>query len=257
MRWLGAVLLLACVTSGCSVADLTDGPRLARGLVVVLPGIEGRSQFNVNIARGLDSGGVHCAIEIYDWNTKVPFGSLVNLTFIDRNREQARALSARILEYQRDYPGRPVHLVGHSGGGGLAVMALEAHPRNSPMCGAILLAPAVSPEYDLRRALRRADQGIVNCYSKLDVMFLELGTGLFGNVDRGRGPAAGAVGFDVSRRSMFAEYDKLKQLAWSQKMIRHGHYGGHFGWADRTFVSRYLAPIIMRQQSGTWIQESK
>ena len=43
--------------------------RLNRGLVIALPGIEGRSKLNEDICRGLDEGGVSWAIELYDWTS--------------------------------------------------------------------------------------------------------------------------------------------------------------------------------------------
>jgi len=62
-------------------------------------------------------------------------------------REQAEKLAIRIYEYQRAYPQRPVFLVGHSGGSGVAVFALESLSRlrdARPVDGAILIASSVS-----------------------------------------------------------------------------------------------------------------
>ena len=44
---------------------------------------------------------------------------------LSRNRQQATLLAERIRQYQRQYPDRPVHLVAHSGGAGIAAMAME------------------------------------------------------------------------------------------------------------------------------------
>ena len=55
--------LFACVLSlgislpagaGCGISDLRTPERMDRGLVVVLPGIEGRSRHSLDLARGLD-----------------------------------------------------------------------------------------------------------------------------------------------------------------------------------------------------------
>ncbi len=251
-----ALAAAALCGAGCSVRDLGTTDRMSRGLVVVLPGIEGRSAYNYNVARGLDEGGVSSGIEIFDWNVPLPGGALINLTAFDRNRRQARRLAERILAYQDAYPGRAVHLIGHSGGGGLAVLAMETLPRDRPVTAAILLAASVSPEYDLRAALARTRYGIFNYYSKADVGFLTIGTSVFGNIDRGYGPAAGAVGFrrpprlDKEGRRLYDQ--KLHQIPWSRQFGMVGHGGGHTGWTAPAFVRRYLAPLVQEQQTGFW-----
>jgi pimeloyl-ACP methyl ester carboxylesterase len=245
-RALWIVCLLPCA-AGCTISDLNTPQRMERGLVVILPGIEGRSRLNVDIARGLDEGGVKTGIEIFDWTTALPGGILINLTDYERNRNVAEKIKERLLSYRRRYPGRCLHLIGHSGGGGLALMAAEALPRDVHVSSIVLLAPAMSPTYDLRKALRRTRYGIFNYYSKHDRAYLVLGTSLFGTVDRHFGPSAGAVGF---KRLKFkdlrdnAVYSKLHQIPWRPRMRRYGHDGGHLGWTRPRFVRHYLAPLI-------------
>lgn len=242
---------LLCCGSGCSVRELATTDRMSRGLAVILPGIEGRSNFNIDLAKGLDQGGVDSGIEIFDWNTPIPAGALINLTAYDRNRDQARRLARRIMNYQDAYPGRPVHLVGHSGGGGMAILTLETLPRDRKVTAVLLLAAAISPDHNLTRALHRTEYGIFNYYSRGDVGYLQIGTSFFGTIDRDYGPAAGAVGFNIpSGGDAREEYRKLHQIAYSQKMARYGHGGGHIGWTARPFVREYLAPLIREQQSG-------
>ena len=238
--------------SGCSVRDLGTADRMSRGSAVVLPGIEGRSAYNYDIARGLDEGGVSAGIEIFDWNTAIPGGLLINLTDYERNVDQARKLVKRIVKYQETYPGRAVHLIGHSGGAGLAVLVLEQMPKERKLTAAILLAAAVSPEHDLTRALSHTRYGIFNYYSTADVGFLQLGTSIFGNIDRKHGPAAGAVGFETPSgmsESSKSEYRKLHQIKWSRRMANYGNPGTHTGWSDRSFVRKYLAPLIVEQEN--------
>src|SRR5260221_4327757 len=108
--------------------DLRTPERLEKGLVLVLPGIEGQSLLNHGIARGLADGGVISAIEIFDWTTGVILLFLYHLRGSRRHKAQAEKIARRVVEYQRNYPGRPVHLVGHSGGGAMAGLALEHLP---------------------------------------------------------------------------------------------------------------------------------
>ena len=159
----------------------------------------------------------------------------------------AGALRDRIMHYRKRHPGRPFHLVGHSGGGGVAILAVEQLPRDAPLTSIVLLAPALSPRHDLRRALRRTETGIYNYYSNRDIGYLGVGTTVFGTIDRRHGASAGAVGFERPRFFRPADdalYDKLHQIPWKPAMRRHGHTGGHTGWAQRRFVARYLGPLI-------------
>lgn len=239
-------------SAGCSISNLNTEARQERGLVVVLPGIEGKSLWNVNIARGLDDGGVDCGIEIFEWGTAVPFGMLINLADEGRNYRVAKVLSERILEYQRRHPGRPVHLVGHSGGAGIAIMAVEELPRDSRINSMVLLAAAVSPQHDLRRALGHVKLGIYNYFSERDIGLLQVGTSVFGTMDRRFGASAGAVGFvrpEFLRDSDNALYEKLHQIRWRPTMRIHGNAGGHSDWADRRFVRRFLAPVLIDASS--------
>jgi len=217
---------------------------------MILPGIEGESILNRDIALGLDEGGVSAAIEVYDWTIGVPGAFVPNLAFLDRNKRQAAELARRIVEYREDHPGAPVFLIGHSAGGGVVVLTLEALPAGRQIDMAILLAPALSPDYDLSTALRRTRRGITSFFSSLDVGFLRVGTIIFGAVDRKHGSAAGAVGFvppeELSAEDRELYGRKLRQVRWTQRLRRVGASGLHIGWASQDFAREYLAPLILR-----------
>lgn len=250
-----ATLLLICapilLTGGCGGASKYVTPnRLEHGYIIILPGIEGKSYLNTGIANGLVEGGVPSAIEIYDWTAAGLFSLPVNLRAEERNRRQGRKIASKIMHYQDQYPGRPVHLIGHSGGGGVAVFALEALPPDRQISSAILLAPALAPDYDMRRALKRTAVGIWNFYSPHDVGFLRAGTTVMGTVDGQHTSAAGAVAFalpwglDKEDRQL---YSRLRQQPYTPKMAEVGHSGGHTGWARQSFVAAWLAPIVLSQ----------
>lgn len=235
-----AALPLLC---GCSLSHLDTQTRRDHGLVLILPGIEGPSYWNHNIARGLEEGGVRNAIQIYDWGTKVPGGMLINIADYERNRAMAASLRDHIVRYKQAHPAANVHVIGHSGGGGIAVMAAEMLPDDVRVATIILLAPALSPDYDLRPALRHVSGGIFNYYSMLDMGFLGAGTTMAGTMDRKHTPAAGAVGFKPRAGSSPA-YRKLQQIEWSPEMRGYGNLGDHMGWTNPSFVKRYLAPLV-------------
>lgn len=227
--------------------------RLERGLVLILPGIEGLSPWNRDLAVGLERGGVNSAIEVYDWTTGLPGGFVLNLTDLERNRQQAAKIAEKIVQYQADHEGRPVHVIGHSGGGGLAVLGLESLPAEHEIELAILLAPALGPEYDLSAALRRSRQGIVNFYSENDVSFLQVGTSLLGTIERTYDVSAGAVGFRPPPNQSAEDHElymrKFRQVSWNPRLRRFGASGTHIGWASRQFGQRYLADLIRRNEA--------
>lgn len=254
-----SILLLAptalALCAGCSAPNkIRSRDRYPNGVVYVLPGIEGRSVFNRAVAVGLDEGGVPAAIEVYDWTTGIPGLYLANLTLQERNRKQAERLARRIVTFKRRYSKAPVHLIGHSGGGGIVIMTLEHLPRDVQVDSAILLAPALSPDYNLTRALRQTRYGICNFYSALDFGFLGVGTTVFGSIDRDRGPSAGAVGFrppdglDPQSRDFYDR--KLRQVRWTGRLRRYGASGTHMGWTSRGFARDYLAPLLLSQTTG-------
>lgn len=250
-RLVAAGVLAVCC--GCSIKDLQTPERYEQGLVIILPGIEGRSHWNYNIARGLAEGGVSSAIEIHDWSAYSVAGWFVNLTYEARNRRVADEVADRIVSYERRYPGRPVQLIGHSGGGGLAIFILEALPRDRQVSSAVLLAAALSPEYDLRKALRRTQYGIWNFYSDKDVGFLKLGTSVFGTIDREYTTAAGCVGFRqppaMGEEGVQLYRSKLHQREYDSRMAKSGNWGGHTGWASREFSREWLAPLLTSQSA--------
>lgn len=249
---LGLLVLGLSAGSGCSVSKLSKPDRMRNGYVIVLPGIEGYSALNVSIAKGLADGGVKAGIEIYDWT----FGGSVltavaNLRVESHHRSEARQIARKIIAYQEKHPGKPTFLVGHSGGGGVAVYTLEALPPSRQVTAAILLGPALSPDYDLRGALRHTQQGIYNFYSPYDVGFLKVGTSVMGTVDGQHGRAAGAVGFTLpwglsqEDRQLYASL--LRQQPYNSKMADAGNPGTHTGWASRNFVAQWLAPLMNAQ----------
>jgi pimeloyl-ACP methyl ester carboxylesterase len=222
--------------------------RLDRGLVICLDGVGGWNWLPRLTRLGLARGGVEAAIVLYNWSVG-PLGLWVTDLFVERrNRRMARDLAEVVAGYRAARPGRPVTLVGHSGGGALAAWTLEALPESAPVDRALLLAPALSPRYNLAAALARVRDRATATYSWGDLALMGLGTTLFGTIDRRFGPSAGLVGFrlppgltDAQRQA----YARLRQVPWRPAMIRDGHPGEHVGWTGIRFARRVLAPIVL------------
>jgi hypothetical protein len=233
------------------LAHLKDERRRSKGLIVILPGVEGRSSLNVNIAKGLADSGLPYGIEILDWTTGFWPLFLYHLSAFGRAKRKAKEIATRIQQYLSDFPNRPVFLIGQSGGAAEAIFVLESLPMQSAISGAILLAPAISPTYDLTNALRRTKQGIWNFYSPFDLLILTLGTTLFGTLDGRHCVSAGAWGFLRPRNLNWEERDlyknQLHQVRYDPRMMASWHIGGHLGWANRVMVADWLPTILDRQ----------
>jgi len=160
-------------------------------------------------------------------------------------REKGRALADMIEDYKRDHPKTPIYLVGHSAGAMVAIAAVEDLPPGT-IAKAILLAPSLSSQYDLRPALARVAESIEVFYSRRDVPYLVCALRLFGTTDGKPLPAGGLVGF-VSR--VESEEDivlngKLHQRPWVPDDMRAGHTGGHYGAYAPNFLRWNVLPLI-------------
>jgi pimeloyl-ACP methyl ester carboxylesterase len=222
--------------------------RADRGYTIVLPGVEGTSCRNISIAKGLVEAGHPAAIEVRDWTTGHIFLWPYHLMAYERNRQQAREIAQQIVAYQDRHPGRPVTLIGHSGGAAMAVLILEALPADRQVTQAVLLAAAISSDHDLTTALSRTEHGILNFYSKGDVGYLVLGTLALGTIDRQHSISAGASGFHVpahlsdEQRRLYET--RLHQVPYQLSMLRSYNLGGHFSVTSSKFVTDWVAPRL-------------
>ncbi len=234
------------MTTRTALAELRTAERLDRGLVIVLPGIEGYSHLNRRIARGLALGGIAQAIEIYDW-TYGRFWQLWSLRSRRRHTEQATLLAGKIATYQNEYPGRPVHLVGHSGGGAMIAYTLEALEPQRKITGGIMLVPALSPSYSLKVAVSRTERGIWNFCSHGDFLFLGVATLLLGTTDGRHCVSAGNLGFTPRTVTEAAHSDAavLRNVGYQWSMLQTGHWGGHLSISSSRFIARDVAPLIL------------
>ena len=223
--------------------------RLDRGLVVILPGIEGVSRTNLRIRRAIDDGGVDRSLQIWPWGWPVPLvGMVMNQIDFVGNYLNAHVIARRIMTYQDEYPGRPVHIVGQSGGGGIAIMAAQALPEDRQIDGVILLSASMSSAYDIAKALKRSRSGIVNYYNPNDAILLAIATTVLGNVDGLHGPSAGLIGFDEPGESASDErkeaYRKLYQIRLTSLMVA-GRNGSHFSTSRYDFLAQYVTPLLL------------
>ena len=236
-----AFISLVYLAQGCTLNcyPYVTKTRLQKGLVIILPGIEGPGVYNVNIREGLYAARLPYAMEIHNW---IATGRVGAAYAFDQPacRKSADKIYARIADYRTEHPDSPVFIIGHSGGGAIAVFTTEAVPAEEPVDGVLLLAPALSTTYKLDSSLPRCRGHLVNCYTPTD-LFLASATRLGRNLDGIAGASAGYSGFKMPEDSC---NEGLKQIKWSASMILEGNEGGHFGWTNPNWVRLNLAPII-------------
>lgn len=229
-------------------ADLLSTARKDQGYVIVLPGIEGRSFLNQSVVRGLVDAGVPYAIERYDW-TRGFLLALYNLCSSKHHEKKSQVIADKITQYQQEFPNRPVYLIGHSGGGAMALFATLKLPEQGTVSGIVLLANAVSHGYELEEVLKRVDQKVWNVTSIGDLLFLGLETTTFGSMDRKWTFSAGLTGFT---RPVEAT-DKLVEMPYRAKYFFSRNFAGHFGCTARPFVRKYIAPLLMQSSKSNEI----
>jgi pimeloyl-ACP methyl ester carboxylesterase len=159
--------------------------------------------------------------------------------------EEGRRLAALVVAVKQSCPERAVYLVGHSSGTAVALAAAEASPPGS-IERVVLLAPAVSHDYDLRPALNTVRQSIDVFISRRDVGALAFGTGIAGTADRQRSAAAGRIGFTPILTCPGDEmlYAKLRIHPWNQSVVWSGNRGNHYGTLEPRFMSAYIVPLL-------------
>jgi len=218
-----------------------------RPLTIVADGVGGLDVCGTGLRYVMGAEGLSQAIEVFPWGHG--FGRwLADLTDVVNRDAKAQSIAEMVKNYRTAHPEGPVFLVGKSGGAGVVVKALELLDENT-VERVVLLAPALSPTYDLRQALRAVRREMVVFWSPFDVFILGVGTILFGTIDRVRTAGAGLVGFAVpaladSSRAASEIYTKVRQIRWRPAMITTGYLGGHFGPDSPLFLKKYVLPLL-------------
>ena len=243
---LATLIIALAVVSGCDDMlnmDDTTPTMKDRGMVYILPGIQGVDSHYFNIRQGLRGAGLNCAIKIHPWGSQIPgIGMAINQTNTMADEEWGETIAREIAEYQEAYPGRRVYVIGHSGGGGVAVFVAESLatiPGAKPIDGVVMLEASLSSDYDVSTALTMLDDGIVNFHNPQDTALLGEGTAMFGNVDGGHGDSAGLKG-------LYTKSPKVFNVTVTPDMI-DAFNDPHFADTTAAFATRYIAPWILEK----------
>jgi pimeloyl-ACP methyl ester carboxylesterase len=242
---LPAVLNVAgCVGVRHEVRSCVPAGQPERGVVFVADGAGGFAATTAALTDAIRAEGLPLRIEEVEWSHG--WGRVLS-DQIDycHVRDEGRKLAEKIVALRRACPAGEVYLVGHSAGAAVVLAALEAVPPNF-VDRAVLLAPAVSAEYDLRAALRGVRCGLDVFSSRRDWFCLGLGMGLFGTTDRCWSAASGRVGFrpEGGRPTNAGLYARLRQHPWGPCQAWTGNQGGHYGSHRTAFLRAYVLPLF-------------
>ncbi|MHC4561183.1 MAG: alpha/beta fold hydrolase [Planctomycetota bacterium] len=244
---MGLLSAVGCANNG----EFMTEQRLNRGMVMILPGIEGVSQLNKDIRHGLVAAGVRYAMPIRTWGNPIPLvGVLVRQVDIIGSHIAAAGIRDEIVTYQDAHPGAPVYIIGHSGGGGIAVLVAEKMPKDRKLQGVVLLSASLSSSHNMTEALKHAENGIVNFYNRDDAALLGVATIVLGNIDGMHGPSAGLIGCDWPKDDHSEQrklaYTKLYQKELTYDMIAGGD--AHTAVTRPGFVATYVSPWVFARQ---------
>ena len=246
-KWHVVLLLLV---SGCeSMPHVAPGaaPLPAKGTYLLhLPGIAGDSPFDRWWMNELRLGGAADRVELYDWTCHDPW--LGALQAYARNRREAQKIADRIMSRLRANPRARIVVTSESGGAGPLIWALEKLPDGAMVDEIVLVAPAVSPHYDLSAALHHVRGKAYAFTSAGDWFILGWGTTTFGTIDRKKCEAAGRYGFIRPRVADIAEYKKLVQLPYQSAWMRWFNFGSHTGAMSPAFARHFLAPLLVKDE---------
>ncbi|MDR3636834.1 MAG: alpha/beta hydrolase [Isosphaeraceae bacterium] len=223
--------------------DLTNGE--AQGLVLVADGCGGLDLCAVGLRYVMGALRIPCQVRVVSWGHGFGrwYADLSDTTHLETHAAQA---AHDVEEFLAGHPGAPVYLVGKSGGTAVVVKALERLPEGA-VEAAVLLSSALSPSYDLTRALHAVRREVAAFWSPLDVFVLGAGTFMFGTIDRKHSVSAGLVGFRTPPEpsaEQTAQYAKLRQIRWRAAMAPTGYMGGHVGPDCPAFLRKYVVPLL-------------
>jgi pimeloyl-ACP methyl ester carboxylesterase len=247
LKQLSFPLLVSFLWIGRSAAQTRapqPPPVVPAGLVIVANGSGDFRTVSKNLSEAIRETKAPLCMDTFVWSHGYGRYVLDHVDHCNQLRE-GRRLAERVVAYRWACPRRPIYLIGHSAGCAVVLAALEALPPGY-VDRAVLLAPSVSPDYDLRPALRSVNGSLEVFYSRRDRVILDVSMRVVGTADGYWGPAAGNTGFRpvVCSGPDALLYGKLRQHSWDACVEWTGHNGGHYGSNKSGFLKAYVLPLL-------------
>jgi hypothetical protein len=242
-RWflMSALLVWLVPMPGRAATNTRETPR---PWFLHLNGIGGERVCDHTLVSGLTAGGFDADFHIYDW-TEGDIG-IVALQRHDIHPIEARKVADMIIQQFNANPTQPIYMTGHSGGAAILTWALELLPDEIKVESACMFAPALSPDYDLTKALKHVKGKLYVFSSPHDFVVLGTGTKMFGTMDGVRTEAAGLKGFIQPKAGDAEQYKKIVpqpyQRVWA---LRYGNVGSHICALRPKFARDYVARLLL------------
>ena len=233
-----AVGLLVGLVGGCGPSSLGDH----ESQIVLVTGAGGAGVYGP-LERGLRDGGVTAPLDTFHWGAPLPL-FMINLQDRSIHASAEDDLAKSIVGWRGRHPDGRLVIIGHSAGCGVTLGALGKLEDSTAVDQVLLLAPSVSPGYDLAPPLRHVRQRLDVFYSDQDIAALKWRTGTFGTYDNVRTPAAGHLGFSGVDQLPQELREKVVQHPYDPAWADLGNDGGHVGTLPRRFSAAVLAPIL-------------
>jgi pimeloyl-ACP methyl ester carboxylesterase len=215
----------------------------SRPVVYLVGGIGRMILLSPSARLAFPRNGVDYELRDYYWQ-HAKGGQLRDLQDEPYLLQKSADLANEIRELREREPNRRVYLIGHSAGAAVVVHAAELLPPES-IERMILLSAALSPTYDLTRALRATKREIVVFTSRWDGALHA--TCLFGTADRVFCTGAGLRGFrqpthldDEAKRS----YERLIQIPWTFDKLLEFQGCWHNSSTLPWFLAHQVAPWL-------------
>jgi pimeloyl-ACP methyl ester carboxylesterase len=231
------MILLFGLLAGCQ-----SSPPRTGDVILFSPGVAGDGPWFSRLRGGLRQGGIDRPMVSIHWGAPPPL-FMFNYTDTSIHDTAEREMAERILAARKNDPTRQIDLIGHSAGCGVVLGALRRLPAEVRVRTVILLAPSVSPQYDLHASLDHVDSVIHAFISDRDTVFLKWRDSHFGGYDNIKSPAAGYAGFDLSNLDP-AHRAKLIEHLYQPEWKDLGNDGGHIGATASGFAAKVLAPLL-------------
>ena len=231
---------------GPTMTTSASPPVAPKGFVFVVDGAGGQPEATRVIAKAVKESGTPLLVQTFGWTHGAGLG-VNDMTDVEYAQAQGRVLAAHIAAVRASSPNLPIYVLAYSAGTHVALEATRCLEPDS-LERIVLLAPAVSADYDLRPALFAARGGIDVFSSKRDRFYLGLGPRLVGTADgKFFVPPAGRVGFDPPALSAAeaALASRLRQHPWDSSVAWTGNQGAHAGTLNTTYFRTYVMPLLL------------
>ncbi len=240
-RFSASILIaIAILTTGC----VSNAPLEGQDLLVIVPGCAGDGFWYDALRDSVSENQPGRIVRTFKWGLPLPL-YMMNLQDAGVHSAAEKSFARALEKWRERYPSGQLTLVGHSAGCGVILQSLRQMEKPIEVESVILLAPSLSPDYNLSPSLAHVKNCLHVFHSDRDTLWLGWRTSTFGTYDSIKTPAAGKVGFNLTSLDP-ALHSKVIQHPYEDQWNDLGNDGGHFGLLARQFTLEKIEPLLQR-----------